>query len=395
VPWKETCTMDERMKFIAYYLEHEWPLAALCREFGISRKTGYKWIGRYLEGGLEDRSRAPKHHPQAVSEPIAEAVIAARVAHPTWGPKKLRVWLQRRDSSVRWPAASTIGELLKRHGLVSSRHRRRSIQRYSEPFIGCDQSNAVWSADLKGWFTTGDGRRCDPLTITDNYSRYLLRCQHVAPTTCEVMQPIFEAAFREYGLPEAIRTDNGVPFATTTVGGLSRLSIWWLRLGITPERIVPGKPSQNGRHERMHRTLKKDTASPPRRTLRAQQRAFDHFRTEFNRQRPHESLAMDTPDSLYRPSPRRYPLLLPEIPYPDDMVLRTVHPQGDLRWKIHQIYLSKTLAGEVVGCRQVDDKIWDIYFAHIRLAQLDTSDYRLKHLPQTRNTRHRKYENKD
>jgi transposase InsO family protein len=370
-------------------------MAALCREFGISRKTGYKWIGRYLEGGVADRSRAPHHHPRAVSTEIAQLVIEARLAHPTWGPKKLRVWLQRQNRSVRWPAASTIGDLLKRHGLVVSRRRRRTIRRYAESFVGCHQANAVWSADLKGWFTTGDGSRCDPLTITDNYSRYLLRCQAVAPATHQTIQPVFEAAFREYGLPLAIRTDNGVPFATTTVGGLSRLSIWWLKLGIIPERIEPGKPAQNGRHERMHRTLKRETATPPQRTLRSQQRAFDRFRIEFNQQRPHEAIDLDTPASRFQPSPRPYPLLLPEICYPDDMTVRTVHSQGDLRWRSRQIYLSETLAGEPVGCRQVDEDLWDIYFAHLKLAQLETRTFRLKHLAQPKKTVTTNNDNKD
>lgn len=381
--------MDERMKFITYYLEHEWPMASLCREFGISRKTGYKWVRRYFGDGLEDHSRAPRRHPQSVPEEVAQAVVAARVVHPTWGPKKLQVWLKRQDGSVGWPAASTIGELLKREGLTVARRRRRTIRRYGEPFVGCDQANAVWSADLKGWFRTADGCRCDPLTITDNYSRYLLRCQVVSPASYTAIKPIFEAAFREYGLPRAIRTDNGPPFASTTVGGLSRLSIWWLKLGITPERIEPGKPAQNGRHERMHRTLKHDTANPPQPTLRAQQRAFDRFRTEFNRQRPHEALGMDTPGQRYQPSPRPYPLLLPQVSYPDDMVVRRVHPQGDLRWRNRQIYLSETLAGELVGCRQVDDDRWDLYFAHLKLAQLDSARYRLIHLTQP------KHENKD
>ena len=201
MPWKETCVMEERFRFILYYLEHEWPMSALCREFGISRRTGYKWVSRYLEdneAGLHDRSRSPHHHPQAVSEEIECEVLSARYAHPTWGPKKLQVLLDRQDSSVNWPAASTIGEILKRHGLVLSRRRRRTTRRYSEPFVGCDYPNAVWSADLKGWFTTGDGCRCDPLTITDNYSRYLFRCQTVRATTHEAIKPVLEAAFREY-----------------------------------------------------------------------------------------------------------------------------------------------------------------------------------------------------
>ena len=278
MPWKETCVMDERMRFMGMWLSDEWSLASLCRYFEISRKSAYKWISRYLKNGpvgLEDHSRAPHHHPQTVSEPVEEAILLARRSHPTWGPRKLQAWLCRRNSSVIWPAASTIGAILKRHGLVVPRKLRRTTQRYSEPFVGCRQPNAVWSADLKGWFLTGDGRRCDPLTISDNYSRYLFKCQAVRRTDFESIQPVFETTFREYGLPIAIRTDNGPPFATLTVGGLSRLSIWWLKLGVIPERIEPGKPAQNGRHERMHKTLKRDAATPPKRSWRAQQKAFD------------------------------------------------------------------------------------------------------------------------
>jgi transposase InsO family protein len=377
--------MDQRMQFIGLWLSDEWNLVAICRRFGISRKTGYKWLERYRAdgpAGLIDQSREPHHHPQAVSTTIEQAVIAARAAHPTWGPKTLRAWLGRQDRSAPWPAASTIGVILKRHGMVVSRKRRRTVRRYDQPFMGCVSPNSVWSADLKGWFTTGDGRRCDPLTLTDNYSRYLLRCQAVRQVDHDCIQPVFEAAFREYGLPVAIRTDNGVPFATTTVGGLSRLSIWWLRLGIIPERIAPGKPAQNGRHERMHRTLKRETATPPCRTWRTQQHAFDRFRDEYNCERPHQGIAMASPVQLYHPSPRLYPLVVPEMTYPDDMIIRKVHTQGDLRWHNRQIYLSGTLAGELVGCRQIDDHCWDIYFAHLRLAQLDTRGYRLKQLPQ-------------
>ena len=351
MPWKETSPMEERMKFVVYYLWHEWPMAALCREFGISRKTGYKWIARYLEHqdpGLQDRSRVPHRHPQAVSLSVQQAVLTARAVHPTWGPKKLKVLLQRQDDTIRWPSASTIGDILSRHGLVSRRCRRRTTQRYDSPLRHCQSVNQVWSADLKGWFRTRDGARCNPLTITDNHSRYLLRCQVVDTNSCDALQPVFEAVFRQYGMPLVIRTDNGVPFATTTVGGLSRLSIWWLKLGILPERIEPGKPAQNGRHERMHRTLKQETASPPRSSLQTQQKAFDHFCEEYNHQRPHEGIDMQTPASRYQPSDREYPLILPEISYPDDMYIRKVHAQGDLRWKSHQIYLSETLAGEWV-----------------------------------------------
>ena len=384
MPWKETCPMDERMKFVATYLLHEWSMSALCREFGVSRKTGYKLVGRYLEAGVEgliDRSRAPHHHPWAIAESVEQRILAARRTHPTWGARKLRAWLINRADDFRWPAASTMNERLKRHGLTVGRRRSRRGPLYTQPFVLCDGPNRVWSADLKGWFCTGDGVRCDPLTISDNYSRYLLRCQAVRPADHVTIYPIFEAAFRECGLPEAIRTDNGAPFATTTVGGLSLLSIWWLRLGIRPERIAPGEPAQNGRHERMHRTLKADSASPPEATGRKQQVAFDRFRQEYNQQRPHEALNFQTPAQHYQPSPRPYPLRLPQIEYPDDMELRSVKSQGDLSWRNRHVYLSETLAGELVGLRQVSDRLWDVYFGPIRLAQLDAETRRLVHLP--------------
>lgn len=398
MPWKEACSMDQRVKFIVNYLEHELPMAVLCREFGISRKTGYKFVSRYLEEGLDglkDRSRSRHHHPNAISDALERIIVKARSSHPSWGPRKIHTWLIRRDSSIRWPAASTIGEILTRHGLTVPRRRSRKTRAYDQPFVGCDCPNAVWSADFKGWFKTGDGTRCDPLTITDNYSRYLFRCQAVRPTGYGAVKPVFEAAFREYGLPVAIRTDNGPPFATTTVGGLSKLSIWWLKLDIIPERIEPGKPAQNGRHERMHRTLKRDTASPPKRTWRDQQRAFDHFRDEYNQERPHEAINMLTPADLYVSSNRPYPLILPEMTYPDDMVVRRVHHQGDLKWKGQQVYLSASLARELIGLRQIDDIIWDIYFGPIRLAQLDSLEKRLIHLPKQPKRRKKKNDNID
>jgi transposase InsO family protein len=391
MPWKETKVMDQRLQFINLYLTHRWSLAALCRQFAISRPTGYKWISRYLEGGrcgLSDQSRRPHHHPQAIGEEIEAVVVEARLAHPHWGPRKLLAWLQRQMPGQSWPVASTIGEIIKRHGLSVSRRRSRKSPPYDQPFVGCDAANRVWSADFKGWFRTGDGTRCDPLTISDNHSRYLLRCQAVRHGNHDSVQPVFEAAFREYGLPEAIRTDNGVPFATTTVGGLSRLSIWWLKLGIRPERIEPGQPQQNGRHERMHRTLKRETASPPRSTWHRQQAAFDAFRDEYNHQRPHEALGNDTPADHYQSSPRAYPLIVSEPAYPDDMILRWVKSQGDISWRNRHIYLSETLAGELVGLRQTDNDRWDIYFGPIKLAVLDSYNRRLIHLTRHRKTNH-------
>lgn len=386
MPWKETRVMDGRIQLVAMYLSHEWSLAALCQHFAVSRRIGYKWIRRYLERGAEglvDLSRAPHHHSHAVPAGVVETVVATRTDHPSWGPRKLQAFLQREFPRQHWPTTSTIGEILRRHGLSVPRRRCRKTPPYTRPFTGCNGPNNVWSADFKGWFTTGDGCRCDPLTITDNYSRYLVRCQVVDPVAYEGIQPVFVAAFQEYGLPLAIRTDNGPPFATTTVGGLSRLSIWWIKLGIRPERIQPGHPEQNGRHERMHRTLKRETATPPHPTGRLQQRAFDHFRREYNEQRPHEGLKQQTPASRYLESPRRYPLVLPAMTYPDDMAVRWVKAQGDISWRDHHIYLSETLAGELVGLRQVTDDRWNIYFGSVHLAQLDDRNRRLIHLPRT------------
>ena len=376
MPWKESYPMDEKVKFIGYYLEDEWTMAELCREFKISRKTGYKLVKRYYEEGVEglqDRSRAPHHQPKAVSQELEALLIRVRGDHPTWGPRKLRAWLLRREPDLRLPAASTIGEILKRHGLAAPRRRHRRTPPYSQPFVGCDAANRVWCADFKGWFRTLDGARCDPFTLSDAYSRYLLRCQAVTRPDYDGVKPVIEAAFREYGLPSAIRTDNGPPFVTTSIGGLSRLSIEWLKLWIKPERIEPGKPAQNGRHERMHRTLKAETARPPQKNLPAQQRAFNYFRQEYNHDRPHEALNMKTPADIYLPSSRSLPIRLPEIVYPDDYIIRKVHHQGDLKWRGKHIYLSRTLAREYVGLEQIDDRFWIIYFADIKLAKLDDS----------------------
>ena len=384
MPWKETAPMKERMEFVLMHESDCWPMSDLCEMFGISRKTGYKWLGRYEQKGLDglrELSRAPSRHPNAVAEEVEAAIVALKQQRPKRGPKKVLELLRRQEPWRHWPARSTIASILKRHGLVRLRGRSRKSPPYEQPFSGLDRPNAVWSADLKGWFVTGDGRRCDPVTITDNFSRYLIRCRAVPATSFAHLQPIFVGAFHEYGLPNAIRTDNGPPFATATVGGLSQLSIWWIRLGILPERITAGKPQQNGRHERMHRTLKDEAISPPKGTWRSQQAAFDAFQREFNYERPHEALNQSFPGELYAPSSRSYPPRLPEMTYPDQMQVRWVKAQGDISWKGHHIYLTSILAGELVGLQQRNDDLWDIYFGPIRLAQLDTRHNRLIHLP--------------
>lgn len=294
--------MDERIRFVMELEQGEMSKAALCRRFGISRPTGDKWIERYQSSGLSgllDRSRAPGRHPNETPEELSELIVALRRRHPHWGPKKLRVLLLRKYPQMAWPSCSTLGEILRRAGLTVPRRRRRHTPPWTQPFAACNRPNTVWCADFKGWFRTGDGVRCDPLTISDAHSRYLLRVQGMRETKEGPVRSLFEATFRQYGVPGAIRTDNGTPFASHGIGGLSRLSVWWLKLGIEPERIEAGKPQQNGRHERMHLTLKQETASPPAKDLRRQQAAFDRFRVTFNEERPHEALNQNCPATVY------------------------------------------------------------------------------------------------
>lgn len=370
--WKETHVEDERWKLVQEFLAGERTRAEICRRYGVSRKTGYKWYEQYQQqgaAGLSDRSRAPHHQSRAVDEETTGAILEARGQHPTWGERKLAVWLAREDPQRQWPSASSIGAVLKRFGLTRPAKRRRRA-RPSSGLVQACAANQVWAIDFKGWFLTGDGQRCDPLTISDTHTRYLLRCQAVDRTSAKYVRPLLEATFREYGLPALMRSDNGPPFASTGVGGLSRLSVWWVRLGILPERIEPGHPEQNGRHERMHRTLKQDAATPPEFSIRAQQRALDLFLREYNEQRPHEALAMATPASVYAPSPRPFPERLPELEYPTEFVRRRVQPHGDIYWKRGGLFLGEALAGETVGVEEVDDG-WYVWFGPLRLAWLD------------------------
>lgn len=365
--------MNERVKFIARYLTHEEYLSALCEQFGISRKTGYKWIERYQAGGVQalgDHSRAPHAHPHAVSAEVVNAIVAARRRHARWGPRKLLVLLRRQQPERAWPVASTVGAILRTHGLVRRRRRRRCSAPYGARLGDYAAPNAVWCADFKGHFPVGDAR-CHPLTIMDGYSRYLLRCQALRRPLSAPVQRVFEAAFREFGLPQAIRTDNGPPFSTLAAGGLSRLAVWWIRLGIRPERILPGRPDQNGRHERMHSTLKAETARPPRSSVRAQQRCFDAFRQEYNTERPHEALAYATPASRYQPSPRPLPRRVPEPAYPAHVHVERCYPNGVISFRETQWYLSLALAGELVGLDEVDDDRWRVCFGPLELGVLD------------------------
>jgi putative transposase len=349
-------------------------MAELCREHGISRKTGYKWQQRYQEqgmGGMEERSRARHQQPHAITEGIQKAVLAARAAHRRWGPRKLQIWLENKQPEIQWPSASSIGGILQRAGLNVSRGQRKWVAPRQGPLHTPGSANHVWCADFKGYFHCQDGSRCDPLTITDSYSRYLLRCHVVKGIEGSFTKAWFEAAFREYGLPEVMRTDNGSPFASVALAGLSELSVWWIKLGIQPERIDRGKPQQNGRHERMHRTLKECTAAPPAKTLRQQQTWFDLFRREYNEERPHQALEMKTPASLYTPSPRIYPARLRSPEYGGDQKVRRVAKCGTITWSGERVFITKTLIHEPIGLEQTDDGIWKLWFGACPIGWLD------------------------
>jgi putative transposase len=373
MPWSETSPMDQKTQFIADYLRRSQSISELCTNYGISRKTGYKWIDRYLHDGpqgLEDRSTKPYTAPNRTPEHIVRALIELRSHHPTWGGGKLLAVIERRHRGWELPARSTACEILKRHGLVPKKRARRSIGHPGAPFAPILAPNHCWCADFKGQFKTADGVYCYPLTVTDGHSRFLLGCQALSSTKINEAKPIFTRIFKEYGLPTRIRTDNGVPFATNTLARLSQLSAWWVRLGVLPELIEPGKPQQNGRYERMHRTLKAETTRPPSNTRLAQQRRFDRFRQEFNFERPHEALDMQTPASQYSASPRAMPDKLPPLEYPDRFEVRYVSANGGIRWNRHWVNVSATCVGEYVGLEEIDDGIWNVYFGPLKLGRL-------------------------
>ena len=366
--------MEERFRFVEEWKSGEWSMSELCRFYGVTRVTGYKWVQRYELGGLEglrDLSRAPHQHPNAVSAELEERIIAVREQHASWGAPKIHAWLKRKHPEEELPAESTMGAILKRNGLTVARKRRRKSRPGSEPLAHAGVPNAVWCADYKGWFRTADGRRLDPLTISDAYSRYLFRCQALPAADYARSKPVFEAAFREYGLPERMRTDNGAPFGSNGESGLTGLTVWWIKLGIVPEHITPGKPQQNGRHERMHRTLKQESAAPPAANRRRQQERFDQFRQEYNEERPHQALGQRTPASCYQASPRAYPARLRAVEYPSHWEVRRVGEGGQIRWHVAHVFVAHALAGEPVGLEPIDDHRWRVWFSFYEVGVLD------------------------
>jgi putative transposase len=381
MPWNTQNEMTERTKMIVEHEEGGYSIAALARRHGVSRKTAMKWIARFEQeqwSGLQERSRARHTQAHAFSHEVEQQVLMLKQQWPLWGAPKLRHKLLGLRDAQDCPGESTVGAILRRHGLTKPMKPRR----IKAPTSGSDygnENNQTWCADFKGWWRTGDGRRCDPLTITDASSRYLIRCLGLSGSTATAMvQPIFIAAFREYGLPQALRTDNGPPFASNGLCGLSRLSVWWLKLGIALERIDPGHPEQNGRHERMHRTLK-DAMGPPARNLRAQQEAMNQFRRDYNEERPHEALGMAVPASQYEASSRAWSERAPAPPeYPDGWQTRKVRPNSQIKWHGKNITISDALVGEQIGFKPQGDGLWSVYFGSYALGHFDERKKRLQ-----------------
>ena len=373
MPWTESRPMDSRLIFIAACLAPDGPMEQICLRHGISRKTGYKWLSRYKQAGaagLADLSPARHTMAHAIDPAIAASILRLRERHPTWGPRKLLTRLTQDCPETGWPAASTVGDLLRRTA-VSKPRKRRSGEPRTTALTDPLGPNDCWAADFKGWFRTGDGVRCEPLTVSDGFSRYLLVCQPVAQVTAVAVRPILTRLFQAHGLPQALRTDNGSPFARRDgLGGLTQLSVWLLKLNIWLERIAPGCPQQNGRHERMHRVLKEDTASPPAATLALQQDRLDRWRVEYNTDRPHEALGQRCPAALYAPSTRAYPATIEDWVYPADHHVRLVIGDGHIKWRDATVYLSSALRGERVGVAQRDDGDWAVRFRGFDLAVL-------------------------
>jgi putative transposase len=373
--------MDQKTPFIADDLRARLSITELCALYGVSRKTGDTWIDRDLihgPQGLDERSRRPSTSPRHTPAHVVAASVEARRRHPSWGAKKLLAILGKRHARWPWPARSTVCDMLRRHGLVPKKRQRRVIGHPGQPTSHIDAPNAVWSADFKGHFKTGDGRYGSPLTITDGSSRLLLSCQALSSTSVAEAKPVCIRVFKKFGLPRRLRPDHGVPFATTTLARLSQVSAWWIRLGILPEFIEPGKPAQHGRHERRHRTLNADTTRPPGANLRAQQQKFTHCCDEFNHARPHEALDMRTPAAGDEPSPRTMPNKLPPREDPARFEVRDVSANGGIRWHSQWVHVSITCAGDSVGLEASDDGVWHVSCGPLTLGRLRARHMRIE-----------------
>ena len=365
--------MSERERFVREHSRGRVTMTDLCAQFGISRKTGYKLLKRFREvgaDGFRDRSRAPRSHPNRTPPDVVDRIVEMRRQRPTWGSKKILWRLSRDDPRTSWPARSTADLILKRAGLVPDHPRKRRQEAREAPVVAAAEANDVWTADYKGWFLQGDGTRCDPLTINDMVSRYSLRCTAMHNPNWEAVKGEFEKCFRVFGMPRAILTDNGTPFGTHGICGLSRLSVWFLRLGITPGHIQRGKPYQNGKHERFHKTLKAETATPPKKNLLAQQRAFNRFRMVYNEERPHEALDQRTPTELYESSPRPYQPKPPDFTY-SDLETRRINRHGYMHWRGARVFVGQALRGQTIGLEHAEDRLWILYLGPVCLGVFD------------------------
>lgn len=372
--WQKPPVRIQKMMFIKEWLQQEYTMSALCARYKISRQCGYELVNRFkLEGteAFEERSRRHHSHPYQTSAEQIKIILDSKHRYPSWGPVKIKDFLEQNKLAMHWPATSTIGEILKQHGLVNPKVAKRRTPAHSEPLKHCQAPNQVWSADYKGQFRLGNQRYCYPLTMTDNYSRYILCCDGFESISGKTAIKSFEKVFCDYGLPDVIRTDNGPPFASTGLGGLTRLSIWFLKLGIMPERIEPGCPEQNGRHERMHRTLKEGIKINLKYSLKKQQSWFDHFRKEFNNERPHQALKSKTPAAIHTHSTRSFPQVIPEITYPDSFMVRQVKTNGTIKYQGKCYYVSELLHGEPMGLQLIDDERAIVYFSRLKLGIVD------------------------
>jgi transposase InsO family protein len=376
--------MDLRLQFISEYLAGWFSMTELVTQYGISRKTGYKWVGRYEWGGpaaLVDQSRRPHQHPATTDAAVVQALLAARQRHPRWGAKKLLALVKRHGPTMTVPSRSTVCHLLRRHGLSVPRQRRRRVPHGGHGLAPVTGPNATWTTDFKGEFRTRDSIYCYPLTVRDGFSRYVLCCEALLTRGARDTRRCFEHAFGDYGLPERIRSDNGTPFAGPGLGRLSQLNVWWMRLGIIPERIAVGHPEQNGAHEQFHAVLKAETARPPAANRRAQQHRFDAFCREYNTERPHESLHDCPPATRYRPSRRALPPRVPPLEYAGHMEVRRVSCVGSISWRGVPVFLTEVLRGEDVAFEEVDDGIWTLYFGSVRLGRFDERTRAITALP--------------
>lgn len=380
MPWRESCAMDERVRFIADHRSGLWTMTELCERYEISRRIGYKWLDRYrLEGaaGLMDRSHAPRVHGRATPPNIVDSIVGLRRERPTWGPRKIVAKLEQRQPEIEWPSPSTAGEILKRVGLVSGRRVRRRAPPRLGQLTAPQHANHVWGIDHKGWIRLGDGSRVEPFTMTDGFSRYVIGVAATSSTQYAECKPLLERAFREHGLPEVIRSDNGPPFASTGTTGLTALAVWWIKLGIRHERIDPGHPQQNGRHERFHFTLL-EAMRPPAANLAAQARRFAAFVRDYNEERPHEALGQRPPASFYQASPRAMPTRLAEPDYPVEAAVRQVRSNGEIKWRGDFIYICSSLAGEAVAVEETENGQWKVRFFDVPLGIIDTQTRKLR-----------------